>query len=201
MISGAERIYKKLQEAYPNGMATISDLSRNTTDQKDFIVCNHRAFNFDLVNNIGLNGSKPRKEKTPDALFSKGQRLFFVEFKEGSCDKNEIRQKIYEGITALYHFSMQNNIMNRGEFMEIEIGYVVINRYYPKGSPGSEILETLERSLDFFCLKNIEGFIVAKTDVKFTKKSIFEFLKLVTGGIVNEIEYVGGNGVREKICA
>ena len=83
MISGAERIYKKLQEAYPNGMATISDLSRNTTDQKDFIVCNHRAFNFDLVNNIGLNGSKPRKEKTPDALFSKGQRLFFVEFKEG----------------------------------------------------------------------------------------------------------------------
>jgi hypothetical protein len=199
MRSGAENLYKKLQEVFPNGMTTISNLSKNTTDMRDFIVCDHQAFNFDLVKNISHIAKKPIKERTPDALFLKGSKLFFVEFKEGDCDKNEIRQKIYEGVTALFHFAVQHNIMTKEDFLAIDIGYAVINRYNPKGSPRSEVLENLERSIDFFNLKNIEGFIVTKTRVQFRKESILKLLNKITEGVVRKIEYVERNGDRQVL--
>lgn len=199
MSSGAENLYKKLQEVFPHGMTTISNLSKNTADKRDFIVCDHQAFNFDLVKNISQKTKTPTKERTPDALFLKGSKLFFVEFKEGDCDKNEIRQKIYEGVTALFHFAVQNNIMTKDDFFAIEIGYIVINRYSPKGSPKSEVLENLERSLDFFNLKNIEGFIVTRTMVNFRKESILKLLNKITEGVIKKIEYVEINGDKQVL--
>lgn len=198
MISNEEKLFKSLQNEYPEGMCEITDLSRNTSSERDFIRCDHMAFNFDLVVNPC---GRRAKEKTPDALLARNSRLYFVEFKEGveSPDRSDIRLKIYEGLNTLYQFSVKKEVLTRNEFFGLDVTYVVVRRLNLKGQPRSEVLDTLETSADFFDLKNMDGFVLKKVAVIFRPKTILDRLSKMTDGAVKEFDYVEVDGEVRRI--
>jgi hypothetical protein len=184
--NNAEILYNALLQRYPNGMRPISDLSRNTDGVpggKKFIECPHLAFNYDLVTNCATNNGV--KEKSPDSLFLDVDRLHFIEFKEGQAKRIELRQKIHEALVTLFQFAITNNILNRDEFLALDFRYTVVRRLQ-KQHP---MANALDISIDNFQLKNLEGFLIKATDVRWAPQKILELLSSVTNRGVRTIDY------------
>ena len=164
MTSKAGLIYQSLITDYPYAMQSITEISKNTSANKNFVCSQILAFNFDLV--LNLNPELPNcKEKSPDALFLHNDILYFVEFKEGGVDKGDVRLKIHDGAVTLFQYARSKGIVDKDEFCSLSIRYAVIKRSTCRGNPGSEFLQTLEDSGTFFNLKNIEGLLIDKTNV------------------------------------
>ncbi|WP_323667103.1 hypothetical protein [Pectobacterium punjabense] len=195
MISNESLIYNKLCELHPNGLGSITSLSRNTTGKRDFIISDAKAFNYDLVHNCSSAYVEEKKEKTPDALFLHDNSLYFIEFKEGNSDKHDIRLKIYEGLTSLFHLVSKNiPAIGRTNFMDLNINYAVICRH--KGNNGNQnsFLNTLNDTSKRYSLKNIEGFLVKKTRVIEDGQLALELLHKISDGAIQNItifEYLG----------
>lgn len=180
MTSKALDIFNALVENFPGSLQPISNLSKNSSENKDFILSDYLALNFDLVKNTA--GAKPVKEKTPDALFYYQDRLYFVEFKEGEFDTTDIRLKIHEALLALFHFATSRNIATRTDFFALDIRYAVIIRKKLRGNPSPSILDALETTSTYFNLQNMEGMLVKKTQVAFRPKSISKLFNKITSG-------------------
>lgn len=178
-------LYDALLQRYSNGLSSIGELSRNTDGVpggKNFIECPHQAFNYDLVTNCATSGVK---EKSPDALFLDGEKLHFVEFKEGTVKKNEVRQKIHEGLVTLFQFAIKNEILTRDDFLKLDFRYTVIRRLHNV----NPMVDALEVSIDYFGLKNLEGFLLKATDVRWTPQKILELLSNITDKAICSIDY------------
>ncbi|WP_298626658.1 hypothetical protein [uncultured Zoogloea sp.] len=196
MTSKAEEIYGLLVMEFPEAMQSLSELSRNEQGRKDFIRSDVKAFNFDKLWNIG--GGKKCKEKSPDALFCHGETLYFIEFKEGGCDRADVRQKIHEGILSLFQYSVSKGVANRDSFFGIKIKYAVVKRSGAQGEVS--FLQALERSQDVFSLKNIEGLLVKETAVRWVPDSIFKLLNKVSGGAIDRIDVVASDQKTVVVC-
>lgn len=187
MTSNSIKIYSKLCEIYPDGLSTITELSYNSDGEKNFLISDETGFNFDLVYNCSPMHSALRKEKSPDALFIVDEVIYFIEFKEGSCKKEDIRMKIHEGITTLFCFTLKYlPEITREEFLKLDIRYAVIVRGH-RGNPGDGFHNALEEASNRFNLKNLEGFLLKKTAVTYQPDTILQFLNKVTAGRVKNI--------------
>lgn len=187
MTSNAKKIYDKLCEIHPSALESVSMLSYNSDGKKKFIISDEIGFNFDKVYNFAACNPKGNKEKSPDSLFLIGDILYFVEFKEGSARKEDIRMKIHEGITTLYCFAMKFlPEITRDDFFKLDIRYAVIMRdFRAKGRQG--FLQDLEAISNKFNLRNLEGFLVKKALIKDSPQRILEFLNQVSSGRIVHI--------------
>ncbi|WP_148278551.1 hypothetical protein [Burkholderia sp. KJ006] len=190
MTSKAKDIYDTLVSEFPNQLIEITKLSRNDAANKDFIVSPVQAFNFDHIENLGTADNKC--EKSPDALFYHQDKdiLYFIEFKEGGHKRDDVRQKVHEGILTLFQYAKHRRIATRSEFYELNIRFALVTRNKEEGTPGESFLAALEASEDVFNLKNMEGLLVEKTVVHWNPESIYSLLHNVSGGAVDSIEWV-----------
>ena len=186
MTSKASLLYQSLLEDYPDALQPITELSRNTSAKKDFVICEHRAFNFDLIRNLCIS-NVVHKEKSPDALFLHKDILYFIEFKEGKAEKEDIRLKIHEAVVTLYHYAKSKGLAEKQDFFSLDIRYAVVMRNKIAGRPDASFLDTLERTTLFFNLKNLEGLLISKTKVVFQPKSIFKLLNDVSNKAISQI--------------
>lgn len=183
MISNEERLYNKLINIYPNFMKPISELSYNSTDKRNFIQSKYLAFDFDNVINCHLN-CDGGLHSSPDALFLKSNRLYFIEFKEGKCDTANIRMKIHEAVATLYSFCIRHiPEISRDDFFKLDIRYAVMMR---QGNPKT-FLTTLKATEERFKLKNLEGYIVKQTKVISCPKIIVKTLISITDETVKPL--------------
>jgi Holliday junction resolvase len=189
MISNAQKLYDTLVAEYQYAMEEISIISRNHSAQKDFILCDEKAFNFDVLVNVCGDG---KKEKSPDSLFVNGDTLYFVEFKEGRHDRSDVRQKIHEGIITLFQYSIARNVLSRAEFLALDIRYAVVKRLQCKPE-SSHFLVALEKSIDYFDLKNIEGFVISQTAVRWHPPSILKLLHKVSSEKIQKISFINSD--------
>lgn len=181
----AEKIYHSLVCEFPEALRSITEISCNQS--KNFVISESKAFDFDVILNFKENErGEFQKEKTPDSIFVKGNTVYFVEFKEGSHKRDEIRQKIHEGIISLFQYSKTRGLADRNSFLELDIRYALIRRPSPRW--GSTFLNTLESSADVFNLKNMEGLLVSNTRVRWLPGSICEMLRNISGGLVQDVQ-------------
>lgn len=187
MISNSEKIYQSLITEHKEFLQTITEISKNTSDNRNFILSDYLALNFDLLQNCHpeLAG---KKEKSPDALFLLEQTFYFIEFKEGQCKKEDIRLKIHEGVLTLFNYCMSKKLVTKEEFLSLKIRYAVVIRNNVNGKPSDDFLSTLEQSSTFFNLKNIEGLIIEKTNVVFQSESILKLLRKVSNNNITSIQ-------------
>lgn len=186
MTSKAKEIYDQLVSDYPHALQSISQLSKNTSAEREFVLSSHLAFNFDLINNI-CSTLPNHKEKSPDALFFHDDALYFVEFKEGAVKKDDIRLKIHEAIVSLFHYSLEGELATREEFVKLDVRYAIVMRNSNRGNPEKSFLDTLEATATHFNLQNLEGLLIKKTKVAFQPKSILDLLNKITDGAVLSI--------------
>lgn len=194
MNSKAAVIYNALLLEYPQAMQEITLLSKNTQANREFVICNVIAFNFDAVVNVSMD-LPDHKEQSPDALFLHDDTLYFIEFKEGkgkNVDKTDIREKIHEAIITLFQYTTKNKLATRAEFLELSIKYAVVMRPKVNGKPPSTFLTTLEKSAHYFNLKNMEGLLLKGTSVFFTIESIYKLLNKVSNDAVRSIKIMDG---------
>ena len=193
-----KRIYESLKADYPGSWQTITRLSKNYAEKEEFIICNYKAFNFDLVNNIRLPQST--KEKTPDALFLQNDIFYFVEFKSGrNVHRANIRQKIHEGINTLYQYCVVKHLATREEFIHFRFRYAVVDRHENIGKGKATFLNALQSSAQHYSLKNIEGLWVEKTRVCSNPQSAFSLFRKVSEGEVTSIIYVAQKNKKYKV--
>ena len=192
----AKEIYDALVSEYPDSMKPIAALSRNEQGGKDFVISEVLAFNFDDI--LCFGAASQAKEKSPDALFVCGDVLYLVEFKEGRCERSDIRQKIHEGILTLYHYARSRGLAKRSSFFDLKIKYAVIRR--PGENKGSRFLELLEESSDNFSLKNMRGWLLQDTAVRWKPDSILGLLHKISDGSVSSIDVVSSDqATRETV--
>lgn len=188
MISNEELIFNKLAELHPDAMVDLTTLSFNDAGDRQFIICESLGFNYDKVLNCSSVYSKQLKEKSPDALFFHDSKLYFIEFKEGRSHKDDVRLKIHEGVTTLFHFACKHiPSLTREDFVALNLNYAVICRGNgTRAALSASMLNALENSSQKYSLKNLEGFIIKKTAVMEEPIQILKFLnKLSSGAITN----------------
>lgn len=190
MISNEQLIFERLCLLYPDAMSDITGLSYNDSGARQFIISDAIGFNYDKVLNCSGSYNRSLKEKSPDALFYNNSKLYFIEFKEGASNKEDIRLKIHEGITTLYHFVCKNMpSLTRHQFVELDINYAVVCRGNgSKAALSAEMLNALENSSKKYSLKNLEGLILKKTAVMDEPMQFLKFLNRVTSGVVTKIQ-------------
>lgn len=190
MISNEQLIFNKLCSAYPDAMSDVTGLSYNDSGARQFIICDAVGFNYDKVLNCSGSYKRSMKEKSPDALFYNNSKLYFIEFKEGGSQKDDIRLKIHEGITTLFHFVCKHMpSLTRQQFIELDINYAVVCRGNgSKAALSAEMLNALENSSKKYSLKNLEGLILKKTAVMDEPLQFLKFLNRVTSGAVTKIQ-------------
>lgn len=190
MISNEEIIYNKLCEVYKDALAEVTGLSFNDSGTRQFIICDAMGFNYDKVLNCSSSYQRELKEKSPDALFLSNSKLYFIEFKEGKSEKDDIRLKIHEGVTTLYHFICKHlPSITRQEFVELNINYAVVCRGNgSKSALSAEMLNALENSSRKYSLKNLEGFLIKRTAVMDEPIQILRFLNRITAGAITSIQ-------------
>ncbi len=187
--SNEEVIYDKLCEIYPNEIKTLSELSKNTTGNRDFLISPVGCFNFDNVLNPSANYTVLHNEKSPDALFYHNSTLYFIEFKEGDCSKVDIRTKIHEGINTLYNFvQIYLPSLTRKDFFNLNINYAVFTRDLKATVHNSSFRAALINSSQKFNLRNLEGMIIKKTKYTTDPQYMLTLLNKVTSGRVVEID-------------
>lgn len=196
MTSNEQLIFEKLCSVYPGAMTELTGLSRNSSGGRDFIISDVKAFNYDLVLNCSVKYTCMNKEKSPDALFFHNSKLYFIEFKEGKSAKDDVRLKIHEGITTLYHFVNKHlPSITRQQFMDLDINYAVVCRGDKhKATLSAEMLSALEHSSKKYSLKNLEGLILKNTAVFDEPRQLLKFLNRVSYGAITKItvfEYLG----------
>lgn len=199
MTSKSKKIYESLVVDYPHALQSITSLSKNSSDKRNFIVSDVLGFNFDLIYNLCI-AFPDCKEKSPDALFLHNETLYFIEFKEGVVKKDDIRLKIHEAIVSLYQYSITKKIATKEDFIGIDIRYAIIMRSQVNGDPPQSFLDTLEASATHFNLKNLEGFLVKKTRIAFRPKSILELLNKVSGGAIFSIDIMSRDQQSAERC-
>jgi len=188
MTSNAKKIYDKLCDIYPSALESITDLSFNTDGNKRFVISDELGFNFDKVSNLAPCHPQGKKEKSPDALFLANDILYFVEFKEGSAKKEDIRMKIHEGITTLFCFVLKHlPEISREDFLSLHIRYGVVMRGF-RATGRQGLIDRLEATSNKFNLRNIEGFLVRKTSVRDEPARILELLHTVSAGRISSID-------------
>ncbi|HAT6343875.1 TPA: hypothetical protein JAJ28_001590 [Aeromonas hydrophila] len=184
MISNEEIIYNKLLEVYPDAISTITQLSYNDNDRVSFIHSEATAFNYDSV--VNCHPECENKEKSPDALFLRNETLYFVEFKDGKTNKEDIRLKIHEGVSTLYSFVRKHiHELSRDDFFNLNIKYALI--YRSRNSNHSSFAEALEATGTKYHLRNLDGYIIKKTRVASCPNNIFSLLEKISGGAVQHI--------------
>lgn len=186
----AQEIYDKLVAVYPSHIKSITDLSHNQTDGKNFIGSTACGFDFDMVYNLSTSYSTPHNEKSPDALFYKNNKLWFIEFKEGTHKKIEIRSKIHEGILTLFMF-VQHHLphISKEDFCKLDMRYAVIAR---ETQQHSSFAAALKAASDKYQLKNIEGFLISKALYTVDPNQIANLLRAVTKETISFIDYYDG---------
>lgn len=188
MTSNAKLVYDKLLEVYPHGLSSITALSYNDDGKKNFILSDEVGFNYDLVYNCAPCYPTENKEKSPDALFFIDDKLYFVEFKDGSHDKSDIRLKIHEGVTTLYMFVLKYlPEITRADFVELDINYAVIVRGNIRDH-GSAFQSALFDASRKYNLKNLEGLLVKKTGFTSDPGVIVKLLNKLTDKKLKSIE-------------
>ncbi|HCP26009.1 hypothetical protein [Pantoea sp. SJZ147] len=188
MTSKSQKIFDKLCEVYPGAMDTITSLSFNSDGKKNFIISDEVGFNYDKVVNHSICYDNGLKEKSPDALFIAEDILYFVEFKEGSAKKDDIRMKIHEGITTLFCFVIKYlPEISREDFFNLDIRYAVVMRGF-RATGRQGFLDSLEASSKKFNLKNIEGFLVSQTTIRDEPGRILALLNKVSSGKISSIQ-------------
>ncbi|MCA3944530.1 hypothetical protein [Vibrio vulnificus] len=190
-ISNEEKIYNELAREYSSEIKSITELSYNSDQNKQFIESQVTGLDFDNVKNCHPNC--PKLEKSPDALFYFNQTLYFIEFKEGKSEKSDIRLKIHEALVTLYNYIVDKKIeISRDQFFELNIRYAVVFR--PKKTKNrASFATTLDPLAKKYELQNLEGFLIKKTKVAHTPQGILDLLNKVTGGQVNNIIYHNRN--------
>lgn len=192
-------IFSALLTVYPSGLADITSLSYNIHDKRDFILSNEKGFNFDLVHNLSKAYGAPQKEKTPDGLFLVNDILFFVEFKEGGHNKQDIRLKIHEAIVSLYMFTLVHMpSITRDEFFSLRISYAVIAR---PPAEVSEFQKALAQAREKYQLENLQGFILRKTNFSICPSITAKLIKKLTSGAASFIEIQQRDGTKDKVIA
>ncbi|MEB0966144.1 hypothetical protein VC899_13205 [Citrobacter braakii] len=189
MISNEEIIFNKLVEVYPSAMSELTSLSFNDSGNRQFIISDFQGFNYDTVMNCSSVYKIETKEKSPDALFFHNEKLYFIEFKEGRAKKEDIRLKIHEGVTTLYHFVCKHlPSITRQEFIELKINYAVVCRGDgSKSMISAEMINVLENTSKKYSLKNLEGFLVKQTAVIEEPNQLLKFLNRISTGSVTSI--------------
>lgn len=194
----AKAIYNALVSDYKQDIVSITTLSKPDQAGKNFIESDYCGFNFDNVKNLA--GDKPFVEKSPDAIFVKGDEFFFVEFKSGAFEKKDLRSKIHEGITTLYQFAINKKIVDRKGFLDIPINYVVVatTKHASSRKKCSSFLNTLELTSGYFGLKNMEGFLIKKASMLTRPESIYgKFQDITDNSIEKMVIHCPTNGSQE----
>ncbi|THG83482.1 hypothetical protein E5198_07215 [Pseudomonas sp. A-1] len=194
MTSNAQLIYDKLAAHFPHALKTITELSYNDGGKRNFIVSDEIGFDYDQVQNCSPCYEAHQKEKSPDALFCVGDKLYFIEFKDGKHDKNDIRLKIHEGVTTLYMFVREHlPVITRAEFVELDINYAVIARRDARHRESSFQAALIDTSRKYN-LKNIEGLLVKNTRFTSDPSLILNLLHKLTLTKLTSIQIFEGPG-------
>ncbi len=197
MTSKAKIIYDELCKDFPiSPSENITSCSYDDANKQDFIENSSKILNFDKVDNQcqKLTG-KSNKNRSPDCLIYResNDTLYFVEFKSGSCKYKDVRYKIIDGFTNIFHYALKKNIVkSKEEFMAINFRFCLIRRNAREVAIRDSILGALElgeetRGTEAF--KDLEDIYLNKVSIIMTPEKVPDVFFSLTDGRITEINY------------
>lgn len=203
--SDADLIIKSLEKQYSQHMATITDISRDTSRNREFIEMDFNSLHFDKIPYLLEVDKEVLATFSVDTLFFDSAKniLYLVEFKSAwPKDKigQELRMKCYESIGKLLKYWTLILQKDRSKFFDITIRYCVITRTRARQDPRDKsFVDALEVSSNFFKLKCLDGTFLDKTRIIVDDERIFQFLTRVTGVQSMKYHEACGNIVNHSI--
>ncbi len=185
--SGADLIIKSLEKQYSQHIATITDISRDTSKGKEFIEMGFKSLHFDKVPYLWSADKEGAIAFSVDTLLFDSTKdiLYLVEFKSRwpkEKEGQELRLKCYESLGKLLKYWVTILQNDRLSFFDIKIKYCVITRARARQNPKNEsFVDALEVSQNFFKLKYLDGAFLDETRIIVDDEKIFRFLTRVTG--------------------
>lgn len=184
-ISNEQKLYDSFVAHYPDAMQSITQLSKNTDANKNFVICDYQGFNFDVVNNV--HSEQDKKEKSPDGLFYCDGYLYLVEFKESTFKKLDVRAKAHEAMLTLYQFNLRfGPKLSREAFFALNVKFALVARFQTRGNQPT-FANTLEQTYNNSHLGNMQGFLYQDTRVLCDPELIYKLFSKLSGGQVSTL--------------
>ncbi len=207
MTTKAKLIYDELCKDFAIGLnENITNCSYDDDNDQHFIECDVSILDFDKIDNQcqNLKNSKS-KNKSADCLVYRASNdtLYFLEFKSGSCKYKDIRYKVIDGFTNLYHYALKKKIISsREEYMEINFRFCLVRRNAREIYLRDTILGDLEsgeelRGTEAF--NDLEDFFLKKVSIVMTPEKVPDLLYTITDGVVKDINYHYTDKVVKKL--
>lgn len=141
-----EEVIDKLPKQLKKYICTLKSASMDTTNRKSMCESSIKIIDFDKVPNEysrkkGWNGVP----KSNDALYIDIEgKWYFIEFKNGSIQKDEIYRKLYDSLIMLVEW----NIIPNFEFIRKNVNYILV---YNGGKYGNiPFSQSLEENYHYF---------------------------------------------------
>lgn len=207
MTTKAKLIYDELCKDFligPN--ENITTCSYDSSNNQNFVENSTGIFNFDKIDNQcqTLKNSKS-KNMSADCLIYRASNdtLYFLEFKSGKCKYKDIRYKIIDGFTNLYHYALKKKIISsRDEYLEINFRFCLVRRDAGEIYLRDTILGDLERGEELRgteVFNDLEDFYLKKVSIVMTPEKVPDLLFTITDGLIKEINYHYIDNVVKKL--
>lgn len=185
-FEAAADLIQSLEARYSDCLASIGDISADTSQQRQFIEMDFNCLHFDKIPyHWGANKKDPTALSVDTVLLDKTKNtLYLVEFKSSwpkDRDSQQLRFKCYESLAKLLkHWTLVLK-KDKRDFFELKINYCVITRgKVNQNINHSSFLEALNDTGNFFKLKYLDGAFIDKTRIIVQEDEIFQFLSRVT---------------------
>lgn len=176
-----EEVIDKLPKQLGKYICTLKSASMDTTNRKSMCESSIKVVHFDKVPNEysrgkGWNGVP----KSNDALYIDMEgKWYFIEFKNGEIQKDEIHRKLYDSLIML----MEWNIVPSFEFIRKNVNYILVyngEKYVSKALEENYkyFMKLAQQEERLFGIEKFEGYLFNETHTY--TQSLFEnnFIKL-----------------------
>lgn len=126
-----EEVINNLPVELKNYICTLTKSSTDTTNKKPMCESDLKVINFDKIPNEYARGKGwSGVPKSNDALYIDIQgKWFFIEFKNGTIQKDEIYRKLYDSLIMLVEWGIIPNF----DFIRENVNYILV---YNEGKYG-----------------------------------------------------------------
>ena len=176
-----EEVINRLPEELKEYICTLKRASMDTTNQKPMCESYLKVVNFDRIPNVYARGKGwSGVPKSNDALYvdTRG-KWFFIEFKNGTVEKDDIYRKLYDSLIIL----MEWKIIPDVNFVRENINYILV---YNEGKYGKAqksaareqnynyFMKLAQQEERLFEIDKFEKYLFNKTHT-YTKRQFEEF--------------------------
>ena len=179
-----EETINKLPTVLKDNICTLRKASLDKTKGESMCESSIRVVNFDKIPNEYARGKGWKGvPKSNDALYITSEnKWYFIEFKNGSIDYEDLYRKIYDSIIML----MELDIVPNFEFVRQNVQYILVYNSEKYGkipqSKGREInynyiLERAEQEEKLFKIEKLEQYLFNETHTYTQKLFAKNFVK------------------------